>query len=43
MKSLLNALFSLKLTVILFFLIAFASAVATFIENDFGTASAKAL
>jgi len=43
MKKIYNMLFSMKLTAFLFLLIAFASAAATFIENDFGTQGAKAL
>lgn len=43
MKKIFDILFSMKLTAVLFLLIAFASGAATFIENDFGTQGAKAL
>jgi cytochrome c-type biogenesis protein CcsB len=43
MKKLSNILFSNRLTGILFLLFAAAMAIATFIENDFGTQTAKAL
>lgn len=42
-KKLTNILFSMRLTAVLFLTIAVASGVATFVENDFGTQSAKAL
>jgi cytochrome c-type biogenesis protein CcsB len=43
MKKLYNILFSNRLTGVLFLLFALAMAIATFIENDFGTQTAKAL
>ncbi|WP_435264065.1 cytochrome c biogenesis protein CcsA [Tenacibaculum sp. nBUS_03] len=43
MKKILNILYSTRLTAVLFFLFAIAMAVATFIENDFGTQTSKAL
>jgi cytochrome c-type biogenesis protein CcsB len=43
MKKIFNTLFSTRLTAILFILFAAAMAIATFIENDFGTQTAKAL
>ncbi len=43
MKNVLNILFSMRLTAVLFLTIGVASGVATFVENDFGTQSAKAL
>jgi cytochrome c-type biogenesis protein CcsB len=43
MKKLLNILYSTRLTAILFILFAAAMAVATFIENDYGTQTSKAL
>lgn len=43
MKKLLNFLYSTRLMAILFFLFATAMAIATFIENDYGTQTSKAL
>lgn len=43
MKKIVNSLFSTRLTGILFLVFAAAMAVATFIENDFGTQTSKAL
>ncbi len=43
MKKVFNTLFSTRLTGILFIVFAAAMAIATFIENDFGTQTAKAL
>ena len=43
MKKILNILYSTRLTAVLFILYATAMAVATFIENDFGTQTSKAL
>ncbi|WKK67288.1 c-type cytochrome biogenesis protein CcsB [Lutimonas zeaxanthinifaciens] len=43
MKKVINFLFSTRFTAILFFLFAAAMAISTFIENDYGTQSAKAL
>ncbi len=43
MKKIYNILFSTRLTGILFLLYGVAMAIATFIENDFGTQTAKAL
>ena len=43
MKKLLDFLFSLKTTLILLFLLGVGAAIATFIENDFGTSSARVL
>ncbi|MDY0781394.1 cytochrome c biogenesis protein CcsA [Tenacibaculum sp. IB213877] len=43
MKKLLNILYSTRLMAILFFVFAIAMGVATFIENDFGTQTAKKL
>jgi cytochrome c-type biogenesis protein CcsB len=43
MKKLLNILYSTRLTAVLFFLFAAAMGVATFIENDYGTQTSKAL
>ena len=43
MDKLKNFFFSTRLTGILFILFAAAMAVATFIENDYGTQAAKAL
>ena len=43
MQKLLSILFSMRLTAVLFLTIGIASGVATFVENDFGTQSAKAL
>ena len=43
MKKLFNILYSTRLTAILFFLFAVAMGVATFIENDYGTQTSKAL
>lgn len=41
MKKILDALFSMQLTVVLLLMFALSAAVATFIENDFGTAASK--
>ncbi len=43
MKKILNVLYSTRLTAILFILFATAMGVATFIENDYGTQTSKAL
>ena len=43
MKKLLNFLYSTRLTAVLFILFAVAMAIATFIENDYGTQTSKAL
>ena len=43
MKNILNILYSTRLMAILFILFATAMGVATFIENDFGTQTSKAL
>jgi len=43
MKKIINILFSTRLTAILFILFAASMAIATFIENDFGTQTSKAL
>ena len=43
MKKILNILYSTRLTAVLFFLFAIAMGVATFIENDYGTQTSKAL
>ena len=43
MKKILNLLYSTRLTAVLFFLFASSMAVATFIENDYGTQTSKAL
>lgn len=43
MKKIFNLLYSTRLTAILFFLFATAMGVATFIENDYGTQTSKAL
>ena len=43
MKKIVNGLFSTRLTGILFLVFAAAMGVATFIENDFGTQTSKAL
>jgi len=43
MKKIVNVLFSTRLTGILFLVFAAAMGIATFIENDFGTQSSKAL
>ena len=43
MKKLYNVLFSTRLTGVLFLVFAAAMGIATFIENDFGTQTAKAL
>ena len=43
MKKILDILYSTRLTAVLFFLFALAMGVATFIENDFGTQTSKAL
>ncbi|MFW5706141.1 MAG: cytochrome c biogenesis protein ResB, partial [Bacteroidota bacterium] len=41
MKKILNSLFSMQLTVVLLMMFAISAAVATFIENDFGTTASK--
>jgi cytochrome c-type biogenesis protein CcsB len=43
MKKILNILYSTRLTAVLFIVFAAAMGVATFIENDFGTQTSKAL
>ena len=43
MKKIVDALFSTRLTAILFVVFAASMAIATFIENDFGTQTSKAL
>ncbi|WP_299109120.1 cytochrome c biogenesis protein CcsA [uncultured Tenacibaculum sp.] len=43
MKKFLNILYSTRLMAILFFVFAIAMGIATFIENDFGTQTSKAL
>ena len=43
MKKILNLLFSTRLTAVLFIAFSAAMGIATFIENDFGTQSSKAL
>jgi len=43
MKKILDILYSTRLTAILFFLFATAMGIATFIENDYGTQTSKAL
>ncbi|WP_405606272.1 cytochrome c biogenesis protein CcsA [Polaribacter sp. Asnod1-A03] len=43
MKNIFNLLYSTRLMAVLFFLFATAMGVATFIENDFGTQTSKAL
>lgn len=43
MKKIFNILYSTRLTAVLFFLFATSMGVATFIENDFGTQTSKAL
>ena len=43
MKKILNQLYSTRLMAVLFLVFAIAMAVATFIENDFGTETARAL
>jgi cytochrome c-type biogenesis protein CcsB len=43
MKKFLNILYSTRLTAVLFILFATAMGIATFIENDFGTQTSKAL
>jgi len=43
MKMLFDLLFSLKTTLFLLFLLGVGAAVATFVENDFGTSSARVL
>jgi len=43
MKKIYNTLFSNRLTAVLFIVFAGAMAIATFIENDYGTQTAKAL
>jgi cytochrome c-type biogenesis protein CcsB len=43
MKKILNILYSTRLMAVLFFLFATAMGIATFIENDFGTQTSKAL
>ncbi len=42
MKKILDALFSMQLTVVLLMMFALSAAIATFVENDFGTIAAKA-
>jgi cytochrome c-type biogenesis protein CcsB len=41
MKNFVNAVFSMQLTVVALLMFAISIAIATFIENDFGTAAAK--
>ncbi|PCH78008.1 MAG: c-type cytochrome biogenesis protein CcsB [Flavobacteriaceae bacterium] len=43
MKKILNQLYSTRLMAVLFLVFAIAMAVATFVENDYGTETAKAL
>jgi hypothetical protein len=43
MKKILNFLYSTRLTAVLFIVFAAAMGVATFIENDYGTQTSKAL
>lgn len=43
MKKVTDVLFSFKTTLILFAILAFGAAVATFIENDYGTSTARVL
>ncbi|WP_275314941.1 cytochrome c biogenesis protein CcsA [Tenacibaculum bernardetii] len=43
MKKILDILYSTRLTAVLFFVFAVAMGIATFIENDFGTQTSKAL
>ena len=43
MKKFLNFLYSTRLMAVLFILFAVAMGVATFIENDYGTQTSKAL
>ncbi|MGJ8744982.1 cytochrome c biogenesis protein CcsA [Polaribacter sp.] len=43
MKKILNILYSTRLTALLFLIFAAAMGIATFIENDFGTQTSKAL
>lgn len=43
MKNLFSFLYSTRLTALLFFVFALAMGIATFIENDYGTQTAKAL
>lgn len=43
MKKILDTLYSTRLTAVLFLIFAIAMGVATFIENDFGTQTSKAL
>ena len=43
MKKIFNILYSTRLTAVLFILFATAMAIATFIENDYGTQTSKAL
>jgi len=43
MKKILNILYSTRLTAVLFFIFAASMGVATFIENDYGTQTSKAL
>jgi cytochrome c-type biogenesis protein CcsB len=43
MKKILNILYSTRLTAVLFIVFATAMGIATFIENDFGTQTSKAL
>lgn len=42
MKKILDALFSMQLTVVLLMMFALSAAIATFVENDFGTIAARA-
>lgn len=41
MKKIFDALFSMHLTVVLLLMFALSAAVATFIENDYGTIAAR--
>ncbi len=43
MKKLLDLILSLKTTLVLLFMLGLGAAIATFIENDFGTSSARVL
>lgn len=43
MKKLINILISTRTMAVLLFVYAFAMAYATFVENDYGTPTAKAL
>ncbi|MCF8366576.1 MAG: cytochrome c biogenesis protein CcsA [Bacteroidales bacterium] len=42
MKKIFDTLFSMQLTVVLLFMFAMSAAIATFIENDYGTIAARA-